>query len=51
MIIPEDERSDTPLVGEKVFSHPDMIRANEYILTEVPSPPYGIYAFLCRAPR
>jgi len=32
MIIHESERSRAPLVGEKVFSHPDMARANEYVL-------------------
>jgi archaeosine synthase len=34
MIIPESERSSLPLVGEKVFVHPDMVRANEYVLCD-----------------
>lgn len=38
MIIPEAERSKLPLIGERVFAHPDMIRANEYVLGEY-SPP------------
>jgi len=38
MIIPEEERSSKPLKGEKVFSHPDMIRANEYVLIEYVAP-------------
>ncbi len=46
MIIPEEERSDKPLAGEKVFSHPDMIRANEYILTEYVAPVRDICIFV-----
>lgn len=34
MIIPEDERSKEPMKGERVLSHPDMIRANEWILSD-----------------
>jgi predicted RNA-binding protein len=34
MIIPESERSKEPLVGERVITHPDIVRANEWILTE-----------------
>ena len=35
MIIPEDERSEEPMVGERVLNHPDMIRANEWILSDM----------------
>lgn len=38
MIIPDAERSQIPLVGEKIFVHPDMVRANEYILQEYTAP-------------
>ncbi len=34
MIIPEDERSKEPMIGERVLNHPDMIKANEWILSE-----------------
>lgn len=34
MIIPEDERSDEPMVGERVLNHPDMVKANEWILSD-----------------
>ncbi len=46
MIIPENERSDIPLVGEKVFSHPDMVRANEYVLTEYIAPVRDVCIFV-----
>ncbi|HMK47435.1 MAG TPA: DUF5591 domain-containing protein [Methanocella sp.] len=38
MIIPEYERSAEPMKGERVLSHPDMIRANEWILHEYEAP-------------
>ncbi|CAJ36538.1 DUF5591 domain-containing protein [Methanocella arvoryzae] len=38
MIIPEHERSKEPMKGERVLSHPDMIRANEWILREYQAP-------------
>ncbi|MEM2933625.1 MAG: DUF5591 domain-containing protein [Methanocellales archaeon] len=38
MIIPESERSQEPLVGERVITHPDIVRANEWILN-IYSPP------------
>lgn len=34
MIIPENERSTEPMKGERVLSHPDMLRANEWILSD-----------------
>jgi predicted RNA-binding protein len=34
MIIPEYERSSEPMKGERVLTHPDMQRANEWILRE-----------------
>ena len=33
-IIPENERSKEPLDTDRVIYHPDMIRANEWVLTE-----------------
>ncbi|MCD1294566.1 queuine tRNA-ribosyltransferase containing PUA domain protein [Methanocella sp. CWC-04] len=39
MIIPEDERSGEPIKGERVLSHPDMIKASEWILSEKYEPP------------
>jgi predicted RNA-binding protein len=37
-IIPEDERSSLPLDTDEIIYHPDMIRANEWILTEYKAP-------------
>jgi predicted RNA-binding protein len=37
-IIPEDERSSLPLDTDEIIYHPDMIRANEWILTEYKPP-------------
>ena len=34
MIIPENERSTEPMKGERVLNHPDMVRANEWILSD-----------------
>jgi archaeosine synthase len=38
MIIPERERSKEPMKGERVLTHPDMQRANEWILCEYQAP-------------
>jgi predicted RNA-binding protein len=46
MIIPESERSPASLVGEKVFSHPDMVRANEYVLHEYTPPVRNVCIFV-----
>jgi predicted RNA-binding protein len=46
MIIPESERSTAPLVGDKVFSHPDMVRANEYVLREYTPPVRNVCIFV-----
>ena len=37
-IIPEDERSQEPLDTDRIIYHPDMIRANEWILSEYEAP-------------
>ncbi|HYA32916.1 MAG TPA: DUF5591 domain-containing protein [Candidatus Bathyarchaeia archaeon] len=46
MIIPPAERSRAPLVGEKVFAHPDMVRANEYVLRDYEPPMRHILIFV-----
>jgi len=46
MIIPESERSSLPLVGEKVFVHPDMVRANEYVLRDYVAPVREVLIFV-----
>ncbi len=46
MIIPEAERSTLPLVGEGVFAHPDMVRANEYVLREYTPPTRKVCVFV-----
>lgn len=46
MIIPEHERSDEPLTGERVIWHPDMIRASEWVLTEYEPPHRDICIFV-----
>lgn len=45
MIIPPEERSSEPLEGERVLKHPDMAKANEWILTryEPPERDYCIF--------
>ena len=43
LIIPENERSKEPLDTDRVIYHPDMIRANEWVLTEYEAP----YRELC----
>ncbi len=37
-IIPEDERSSLPLDTDEIIYHPDMIRANEWVLSEYEAP-------------
>ena len=37
-IIPEDERSSEPLDTERIIYHPDMVKANEWILDEYEAP-------------
>ncbi len=46
MIIPDAERSRTPLTGEKIFAHPDMVRANEYVLQEYTPPTRNVCIFV-----
>jgi len=46
MIIPESERSAAPLIGEKIFAHPDMVRANEYVLREYKPPVRHVCVFV-----
>ena len=38
MIIPERERSKEPMKGERVLTHPDMQRANEWVLRKYQAP-------------
>lgn len=45
-IIPEDERSDEPLDTENIIHHPDMERANEWIVTEYEIPRRKICIFV-----
>jgi predicted RNA-binding protein len=37
-IIPEAERSQEPLDTDKIIYHPDMLRANDWILKEYEAP-------------
>jgi len=46
MIIPENERSDKPLDTEQLIYHPDMKRANEWILTEYQAPVRDVCIFV-----
>ncbi len=46
MIIPENERSEQPLSGEGVIKHPDIVRANEWILTKYTPPEKEICIFV-----
>ncbi len=46
MIIPRAQRSQTPLRGEKIFAHPDMVRANEYVLQEYAPPTRKVCIFV-----
>ncbi|SFM19614.1 DUF5591 domain-containing protein [Methanolobus profundi] len=45
-IIPEDERSSLPLDTDEVIYHPDMIRANEWVLTEYEPPERKLCIFV-----
>jgi|Deesub1362A_J573_1020465.scaffolds.fasta_scaffold00906_7 predicted RNA-binding protein len=45
-IIPEEERSEIPLEGEIVLEHPDMIKANEWILENYVPPKRELCIFL-----
>ena len=44
-IIPEDERSSEPLDTQNIIHHPDMVRANEWIVSdyEIPARPICIF--------
>ena len=46
LIIPENERSDEPLDTEQLIYHPDMKRANEWILTEYEPPVRAVCIFV-----
>lgn len=46
MIIPESERSTQPLLGAKIFSHPDMVRANEFVLSDYVPPLRDVCVFV-----
>jgi len=46
MIIPESERSTQPLLGAKIFSHPDMVRANEFVLSQYVPPRCNVCVFV-----
>jgi len=45
-IIPENERSDEPLDTENIIHHPDMVRANEWIISEYELPSREICIFI-----
>ena len=45
-IIPENERSKEPLDTERLIYHPDMKRANEWILTEYEAPVRDVCIFV-----
>ena len=45
-IIPEDERSSDPLDTENIIHHPDMVRANEWIVSEYEIPKRKICIFV-----
>lgn len=45
-IIPEDERSGIPLDTDELIYHPDMIRANEWVLSEYEAPVRDICIFV-----
>lgn len=46
MIIPERERSSMPLDSEQILHHPDMVRANEWIIREYTPPERDLCIFL-----
>jgi len=50
-IIPEDERSKEPLDTERIIYHPDMIRANDWVLTEYEAPFREVCIFVPCAKR
>ncbi|ABE52970.1 DUF5591 domain-containing protein [Methanococcoides burtonii] len=50
-IIPEDERSKEPLDTERLIYHPDMIRANEWVLSEYQPPTRDFCIFVPCAMR
>ena len=45
-IIPEDERSSEPLDTENIIHHPDMVRANEWIVSDYEIPKRKICIFV-----
>lgn len=45
-IIPEDERSDKPLDTDEIIYHPDMKRANDWILDEYEPPERDVCIFV-----
>jgi len=45
-IIPEEERSSEPLDTENIIHHPDMVRANEWIVSEYEIPQRKICIFI-----
>ena len=45
-IIPDNERSDEPLDTENIIHHPDMVRANEWIISEYAVPMREICIFV-----
>ncbi|MDW7731696.1 MAG: DUF5591 domain-containing protein [Methanolobus sp.] len=45
-IIPENERSDKPLDTAELIYHPDMIRANEWVLNEYEAPHRDVCIFV-----
>ena len=45
-IIPDNERSDEPLDTENIIHHPDMVRANEWIISEYAIPSREICIFI-----
>ncbi|MBN2109774.1 MAG: DUF5591 domain-containing protein [Methanosarcinaceae archaeon] len=46
LIIPENERSDKPLDTSELIYHPDMIRANEWVLNEYEAPHRDVCIFV-----
>ncbi|MCK5660243.1 MAG: DUF5591 domain-containing protein [Methanosarcinales archaeon] len=46
MIIPPSERSDEPLEGEGIITHPDIVRANEWIISDYEAPVRDIAIFV-----
>lgn len=46
LIIPENERSDEPLNTEQIIHHPDMERANRWVITDYDVPEKAICIFV-----